>query len=245
MGEGFWYTDVTVPQGMGFSPGGTGHLLWLLAAAVVCVGGALLFRGGSAARRRRMLRGIAMLLLADELLKYVLVGISGAFWPGCLPLHLCSINIFVILADSIRPDLRLRELLWAVCMPGAFFALVFPGWAYLPMVNAINIHRFTAHILLLLYPILLPLDGFRPRFSRLLRTLPWCLPVLVGVYLFNRVYGTNFFFLAWAGEGNPLALFASWLGSPGYLLGIPVIAGACWAALYGLPRLARRMGRRA
>lgn len=231
----FWDTGFTIPEGEGFSPWGWGHLLWLGAVALLCaVLGPRYGRWGEEARRRCR-RTLAALLVLDELFKLAVTISTGRFRLDFLPLHLCSINIFLIAADAIRPREVLREVLYAVCLPGAFFALAFPGWAFLPLWNALCIHSFTAHILLFLYPFLLVCGGFRPRFRRFCRALPFCLLTVAGVYGFNRAFDTNFMFLSYAGEGNPLTLFERWLGNPGYLIGIPILAGLCWAALYGVP----------
>lgn len=238
--EYFWDTGFTIPAGKGFSPYGLGHLLWLAVFLVLCLILGSLYRRWEEGKRLRCRRTLAALLILDELAKYAVTLGTGRFRPDFLPLHLCSINIFVIAADAVSPRDSLREVLYALCLPGAFFALFFPGWAYLPMANALCIHSFTAHILLFLYPFLLLRGGFRPRFRRFLRSLPFCLFAVAGVYGFNQVFGTNFMFLSSAGEGNPLTLFEAWLGSPGYLIGLPVLAGLSWAVLYGLPALARR-----
>ena len=65
---------------------------------------------------------------------------------------------------------------------------------------------------------------------------------VAAVYGVNRILGTNFMFLSRAGEGNPLAWFESFLGSPGYLLGIPIMAGGCWGLLYGVAGRWKRRG---
>lgn len=237
----FWDTEYTLrirPEPpAGFSHFCPGHLAWLLGLLLLCLALVPVYRRLRAGSRLLFRRILAGLLAADELFKYGVALYSGDFRPSFLPLHLCSINIFLILADAIRPNASLREILYAICLPGAFFALVFPGWNTLPLWNALCIHSFTAHILLFLYPVLLIAEGFCPSFRRLLRCLPWMLGAAFGVYWFNRAFGTNFMFLAWAGEGNPLAWFEKILGNPGYLLGIPIIAGGCWAGLYGLPKL--------
>ncbi len=238
--EYFWDTGYTVPSGVGFPLYGAGHLCWLLGLLLVCGALGPLYRRWGEKKRLICLRVLAALLIADELFKVVSTAVHGRFRLDFLPLHLCSINIFVIAADAIKPRDSLREVLYAVCLPGAFFALAFPGWAYLPLWNALCIHSFTAHILLFLYPFLLMCGGFRPKFRRFLKALPFCLLAVAGAYLFNRVFGTNFMFLSYAGEGNPLSWFEQRLGNPGYLVGIPLIAGLCWLVLYGVPRLFRR-----
>lgn len=239
----FWGTEYTIPAGRGFSQGCPGHLLWLLFGAALAGALCPAFRRWPAGGRRACRRAVAALLLADELFKYAVALHAGTFRLSYLPLHLCSINIFFIAADAWRPSLPLREVLFAVCLPGAFFALIFPGWASLPLWNALCIHSFTAHILLFLYPLLLLAEGFEPDFWRFLRVLPAMLAVVAGVYAFNQVFGTNFMFLSRAGEGNPLSWFRSLLGEPGYLAGIPLIAGACWVLLYGGSRAVGRLRR--
>lgn len=236
----FWDTEYTVPSGRGFAHFCPGHLLWLglsLALALVLY---WRFRRWGGNGRKVCLRLLAGLLIADEVFKYYIALRSGDFRPSFLPFHLCSINIFLIAADALHPSAWLREVLFAVCLPGALFALVFPGWAYLPLWNALCIHSFTAHILLFLYPLLVLAEGFCPDFRRFARTLPIMLLVVSGVYGLNQLLGTNFMFLSWAGEGNPLTWFESFLGSPGYLVGIPLIAAGCWAVLYGVSALMRK-----
>lgn len=227
------------PDAPGFSHFCPGHLVWLGSALALCAALWIFYSRWGAGKRRLCRRILAALLVCDELFKYGIALHSGQFRPSFLPLHLCSINIFLIAADVIRPNQRLREVLYAVCLPGAFFALLFPGWNYLPLWNALCIHSFTAHLLLLLYPLLLIAGGFRPDIRRFAGTLPAALVVVGLVYCFNRVFGTNFMFLSRAGEGNPLSWFESFLGSPGYLMGIPVIAAICWGLLYGVPALAK------
>ncbi len=234
----FWKTEYTLPpDAPGFSHFCPGHIVWLGSAVLLCAVICAVYRRLRENERLTFRRVLAVLLICDELFKYGIAIYSGDFRPSFLPLHLCSINIFLIAADAIKPNGLLREVLYAVCLPGAFFALAFPGWNYLPLWNALCIHSFTAHIMLLLYPFLLISGGFKPSFKRFIRTLPAALVVTVLVACFNMAFGTNFMFLARAGEGNPLSWFERFLGSPGYLLGIPLIAAVCWAVLYGVPKL--------
>ena len=231
--EYFWDSGFTVPDGVGFSLFGGGHLFWIALWLFLCGVLGYAYSKWSDGKRLLCRRILAILLLADELFKVISTVATGRFQLDYLPLHLCSINIFLILADAWRPSDSLREILYAVCLPGAFFALLFPGWSYLPLWNGLCIHSFTVHILLFFYPFLLICGGFRPKFSRCLKLLPLCLLVVAGVYCFNQVFGTNFMFLSYAGEGNPLSLFEAALGSPGYLAGIPILCALCWLVLYG------------
>lgn len=238
--EYFWATGRTIPPDMGFQRFGAGHLAWLFLLVLLCLLLGIRYRKWGEEKRRLCRRILAALLVADELFKDISTLATGNFQLDFLPLHLCSINIFLILADAVKPSDTLRELLYAVCLPGALFALVFPGWAYLPLCNALCIHSFTAHILLFLYPFLLICSGFQPELRRFGKVLPFCLPVAAGAYCFNQAFGTNFMFLNYAGTGNPLSWFETRLGTPGYLIGIPILCVLCWAVLYGVPFLRRR-----
>jgi len=237
----FWETEYTLPpDAPGFSHFCLGHLLWLGGTVALCIGLWPAYRRWGMKGKLACRRVLAAMLVGDELFKYYIALRSGEFRPSYLPLHLCSINIFLIAADAIHPNRLLQEVLYAVCLPGAFLALIFPGWAYLPLFNALCIHSFTAHILLFLYPLLLISGGFQPNFQEFARTLPAALVVVGLVACFNQMFGTNFMFLSRAGEGNPLSWLEGFLGSPGYLLGIPVIAAVCWAILYGVPSLGKK-----
>ena len=76
-----------------------------------------------------------------------------------LPLHLCSINIFLIALHAWRRPKLLDAFLYFVCLPAACAALLFPTWAPLPPLNFMVIHSFTVHFLLALYPLALTLRG--------------------------------------------------------------------------------------
>ena len=53
-----------------------------------------------------------------------------------LPLHLCSINIFVIAIHAWKPTKLLGGFLYTVCIPGAIAALLFPTYGSARSVQA-------------------------------------------------------------------------------------------------------------
>lgn len=243
----FWETSYTVLPGVGFTLYGAGHCLWLAVWLILCAALARYTRHNSQ-RNRICRRVIALLLLLDELFKYAVTVPRGTFRPDFLPLHLCSINLFVIPVDAAlearSPNSKalpyLREILFAVCLPGAAAALLFPGWGELPLCNALCIHSFSTHILLFVYPYLLLREGFQPNFRRFLCVLPWLLLLLPPIARLNRLWGTNFMFLRTAGPNNPLTLFERALGNPGYLWGLALLCALTWGALYAArARIAR------
>ena len=93
--EHFWDTVDTIGEGFGFSLFGARHLvtlaLYIGFAALSCK----LYKAADE-KKRAQLRGLfAVLLLADEAFKQIGLQIGGNFNWDYLPLHLCSINIFL------------------------------------------------------------------------------------------------------------------------------------------------------
>ena len=233
----FWYTKKTMRDIFGetfaaFRPFDATHLCELALCAAVCAAGAVLYRRADAAARRRILLAVTVLILADELVKYVFTLATGQFEWGFLPLHLCSINIFVCAWYTARPNGLAAEILYALCVPGALLAMLSPSWTALPVLNCMHLHSATVHILLILYPVLLLAGGFRPDWRRLPKVALFLAAACVPALACNLLTGTNFMFLSRT-DGNPiLELFARLFGGDLYLLGFPILLAVLWTALY-------------
>ena len=220
--EHFWKTVEVIPEGIGFAHYGALHLCWLAAFAVLAVLNCILYRKLGQKGRKIWRIVVASLLVLDEIYKQIPLFVNGLFTLGYLPLHLCSINIFVIAFHALKPTKSVGNYLYTVCSPGAMAALLFPTWNALPGANYMLIHSFTVHILLALYPIVLTVSGeIEPE----LKELPKALLLLTGLAAFalicNLLMDANFMFLMYADPGNPLYLFKELWGS--HLLGFPVI----------------------
>ena len=240
--ESFFETVETIGEGKGFALFGPCHLLWLAGFAAFAALCAVCYRRAGQGRRRLMRRIFAALLLADELFKLSILLWQGLFLPGYLPLHLCSINIFLILIHAVRPSRFLSKYLYLVCLPAALAALLFPSWTELPAANFMHLHSFTVHILLATYPIMLTAAG---EVGARARDLPGCvllmLVLAVPAWCFNQIFGTNFMFLSGAEPGNPLYWFEQAFGS--HLIGFPVIGALVFVLLLAPPYLLRRWRR--
>ena len=220
--EHFWETVEVIPEGIGFSHFGTLHLCWLAAFAVVTVANCILYRRMSEKGKKIWRIVVAILLVLDEVYKQIPLFITGYFTLEYLPLHLCSINIFLIAFHVIKPTKAVENFLYTVCIPGALAALLFPTWNALPGANYMLFHSFTVHILLAMYPIVLTVAGdIKPE----LKAVPGALLLLIGLSILalicNLLMDANFMFLMYAEPGNPLYIFEELWGS--HLLGFPVI----------------------
>ena len=229
--EYFWYTSDTIPKGLGFSHFDGFHLAWLLGGAAVIAVCCLLYRRLDEKQRRIFRKTVAVLLVADELIKDIPMIAMGVFHVKYLPFQLCSINLFLIAWHAWRPNRTLSAFLYTVCIPGALAALLFPTWTKLPGMNFMLIHSFTVHILLLLYPVVLTAGG---EISPRLRDVPKCIALLAALacvaLVLNLVWDTNFMFLMDVTKSNPLYIFEKAWGN--HLLGFPVLIAAIVAVMY-------------
>ena len=218
----FMDTTETIASGVGFSHYGALHLAWLVLFLAVCIGSILWYRKQCEKNRQIWKKTVAVLLLLDELFKVVMLVIGGRFNASYLPLHLCSINIFVIAFHAWKPSKIAGGYLYTVGIAGALAALLFPSWSSLPLLNFMHFHSFTVHILLALYPIVLFAAGeLQPRAREIPKYLFLLLAMAVPIYFVNLLLNTNFMFLMHADEGNPLLFFEQMWGN--HLYGFPVI----------------------
>ena len=228
----FMDTTGTVPDGVGFSHFGMLHLIWFAAFFAITVANCIWYRKMGDLGRSRWKKTVAVLLLVDELFKVVMLVAGGRYTPDYLPLHLCSINIFLITFHAWKPNKTIGGYLYMVGIPGAMAALLFPTWTSLPFGNFMHIHSFTVHILLALYPIVLAVAGeLQPRAKNIPKYLLLLVCMAVPIYLINLLLNTNFMFLMYAEPGNPLYLFEGLWGS--HLYGFPVIISGVLLVMFG------------
>ena len=182
--------------------------------------------------RQKFLYVMSALLIADELWKHVISLATGQWEWGFLPLHLCSINIFVCVINSFRRDKFTSEVLYSVCIPGAVLALLMPTWTNLPYWNFMSLHSNSVHVLLIMYPLLLIAGGFRPDFRRLPKVFALLLAECVPIFFLNKIIDTNFFFLNGT-ENNPvLEILSSIFGNEFYFIGFTPLLAVVWFFMY-------------
>ncbi len=225
------YTSEAIPDGYGMGTFSPGHIAWLLAAVAITLALGRKYRRGSEEERGRIRWCLAVLLLADEALKYAVTIPTGQWIWEFLPLHLCSISVFIAFFHAVSGSIYLAEYLYAVSLPTALMALVFPDWMNLPLINIMCFHSFSIHILIALYPAMLLFGGFRPSSRRLMRLVPFIVLYGIAIYFVNNALGTNFFFMNGPAEGNPLTILEKYIGG-WYRIAFPVIAAIVWTLMY-------------
>lgn len=227
----FMDTTETIPSGVGFAQFDILHLSWLVIFLFIVSCSIIWYRQLAEKGRRIWKAAVAGLLVADEIFKVVMLIAGNRYLPSYLPLHLCSINIFMIAYHAWKPSKLIGGYLYTVGIPGAVAALVFPSWTSLPLANFMHLHSFTVHILLALYPITLMAAGeLAPKIKKIPLYLLLLIGMAVPIYFVNLALDTNFMFLMSADSGNPLYLFEQLWGS--HLYGFPVIIAGVLIVMY-------------
>lgn len=222
-----------LPDGAGFRMFGAGHLLWLGAIAAAAAAGVRKYQRLALRRRKTVQHILCWSMVALDLFKDAYFILAGVFSYEFLPLHLCGMAIYLSLLNAYRPGRIKQELLYGLCMPGAAAALIFPAWTFYPIWNIATLQCFLIHALLLIYPLLLLASGeIRPRAENLRFCLLFLLIACPPVYVFNRIFGTNFMFLNSPPPAQPFLLFVRLFGNPGYLFGMFLLLLVAWALLY-------------
>lgn len=227
----FFETTDTIADGLGFSLFDSLHISWLITMVILVVGNCFLYRKLNQKGKAHWRKTVAWLLIADELFKMAILISHGNYTVNYLPLHLCSINIFMIAIHAYKPHSVLDNFLYTVCIPGALAALFFPTWTSLPITSGMHLHSFTVHILLAMYPVVLVSDSeIQPSIKNAPKSLGLLLAMAIPIYGVNWLLDTNFMFLMSADLGNPLYFFETLWGN--HLLGFPVIIAGILLVMY-------------
>jgi hypothetical integral membrane protein (TIGR02206 family) len=230
----FWTIDTDIPSKYitrNFSPT---HITCVIISLIIAAAALYLFRRQKEQSRGAILRVLVIFMAASEVIDWIWFIFNGHYsLQYCLPLHLCSISIFIELAAVfLRRKTLLKEFVYALSMPAALFALATPGWYY-PLMSFEYLRSLTNHLLLALVPALIVWgNGFRPDYRR----LPKCFATLLflaGIAVAaNYFWGSNYMFLSYVPRDTTLQVFETWFGHPGYIFLEAGLIMIIWMILY-------------
>ena len=226
----FWLQYEELPEGLGYGRFSPQHWATLAGCALLIAVLLFLFRRMPEERKNLWMRVIPWVMAALECFKDLFLIQAGRFGAGYLPLHLCSLGLFVFLLYAHSKTARWKgvfgEIAVTLILPGSIAALLFPDWAHLyPVFNFMNLYGYVWHSLLVIYPLLclsqkqvrLSIRHIHYDFLFLLCTVP-------PVYLFDRIFHCNYMFVNWPPKGTPLEWIASVTGDAVYLAGYAVFS---------------------
>ena len=193
----------------------------------------IVWRGRASSRTRTTYRYTAAgVLLVNEAVWHLWNYTAGQWTvQTMLPLHLCSVMVYVGAAALITKSQRLYEPLYFLGISGAFQALMTPDIGPYGFPHYRFFASFLSHGLILSAPVYLTLvERLRPTWSSLRHAF-----VVVNLYLLlvggvNWLVGSNYLYIARKPD-TPSLLDA--LGPwPWYIVGMEAMALACMLLLY-------------
>ena len=156
-------------------------------------------------KQGRILKGFAVLILIQEIVKDILHYAAGTLEWEHLPLHLCGISIFFTLWYAFRPNKLNGAYIYGLSIPGAMCALLFPNWMQYPVLHFSAINSFTIHAWLIIFGLMALLSGrLKPDIRQVPKLAALLLALAFPIYFLNKALGTNFMFINTPSPGSPL-----------------------------------------
>ncbi|MCD8150785.1 MAG: YwaF family protein [Clostridiales bacterium] len=230
----FTYWD-ELPADGGYTLFGSVHLAWLFGIAAAIILCLICLRKQNPVLQNRFLKILAILLLALEAYREIVLAATGHFSFQTLPLHLCSLAIFIEAIFAFYPKAFFGELVCVVILPAATAGLLCPDWLRYPTLNYMNIHGFVSHGILILFSFITLLSGkYRPGIRRIYMPLLFFAVAVPVIYRLNVWQGTNFMFLNCPSTGSPFETIYAAYGYTAYLAVFSATVLALILAIYGI-----------
>lgn len=230
----FWADHTEIPEEIVTRNFSTTHIVWFFCALALIFAVLFIYRRVSVKARRTIKAAAAVIMLVSEVSVWIWKAAGGHYsFDAMLPLHLCGVSIFVEAAAVFaKKNELLKEFSYCLSMPGAFGAILTPGWYY-PFISFQYLQSALLHTLLILLPVLFVWgDGFRPDWRR----LPKCFALLLffaGIAAgANALLDANYMYLCHVPKDTVLQLLEAAFGHPGYIIPVIGIIFIIWAALY-------------
>lgn len=234
----FWKQQDDIPSGKGYPLFRIAHILSVSVTLIAVTAVIAMFRRVDEKRQKQFLKLIPIIMVILEVFKDLFLVSVHRFGIGYLPLHICSIGIFVFLCCEYMPWMKAKEIFgeiaFVLIMPASVAALVFADWTiYYPVWNFINIHSYIWHGMLVLYPMLLLLrNDISPSIKHIHWSVIFLCIVVPPIYLFDKHFGCNYFFVNWPVPNSPLSWCASIMGNPGYMAGYALMVFGTMVLVY-------------
>ncbi|MDR2976539.1 MAG: TIGR02206 family membrane protein [Streptococcaceae bacterium] len=219
-------------DGPGFGMFSPIHMMVLLALGIATVLIVSKYYSAGEKERKTFRVRIAVIVLALEVFKDLLLILTGQFTNANWPFELCGMAIFIIAVDAFHSGKTTRELLYSLALPGALMALITPNWVKNDIVNVFVWQSFVIHMLIIAYVLMrLFSREIVPSLKNLWRSVVFLLIVGPLNYWLNFIWGTNFMFLSTPSPGSPLELLGQTFGKF-YLFGFTGLLLVFWLFMY-------------
>ena len=208
------------------------HITWLVIIAAVCIISCLLFKKADAKKQDKVLKGLALYIAFQEILKDLLHWYAGTLEMELLPLHICGISIFFTLWYAFKPGALNGAYIYGVSLPGALAALIFADWTNYPWWHFSALNSFTIHAELVVFAMMVLTSGrLKPDIRQISKMAIIMYALGIPIYFLNKRWDTNFMFINTPSPGSPLVPLYGVFGE-GYVVAAAVLLVVFWAILF-------------
>lgn len=187
--------------------------------------------------RPNVKRVYALIILGLEIVRLIYYRDMGQFSPGILPLHLCSLTVFLIVIYAFTSSKLVKESLYAMGLATSVLGFIYADSLLRDGLNFVSIQSFISHGLMVGFIFMTVFaKEITPELKRLPGVFGLYLILAAGVYVFNKTYHTHFWFLNGSIGMFPLTVIESVFGNPGYIFIVMGLIVLAWGLLY-LPLL--------
>ncbi len=219
-----------MPPQYSFEPFGTAHLITFCVILAVALALPLAVRVFAPSATRLIACLLAALLLVKEGVKIIVVGASQGFSAELLPLHMCTLAIYLSAWMLITHNRRVFEVVYFWGLGGSTQALLtpdllegFPALSYL-----LFFFGHGATVVCIFYAMIV--FRFRPHLESIPRVMLITAGTAAAAFAVNLLFDTNFMYLM-AKPVRPSLL--DWFGPwPWYLLGLVSLSLLSFVLLY-------------
>lgn len=213
----FFTYETALPDDVGYGLFDKTHITIILLCILMVAMLVILYVKSAPAFKGTILRIIGSIPPVLTLLRILYVVCCGESVKYELPLHLCSLAGILCFIHIFYKGF-IGQILYALCLPGAILAIVFPNGNNYPAFHFITIESYLFHSLIIAYVITQLTDRtITPRVRDSYKSILFLAVTVPIVYFLNRVLGTNYMFLMGPSAGSPLSGAYHSLGYAGYM----------------------------
>lgn len=197
--------------------------------------------------RRRWIRLLlAAIVIAVRSSRYLMDVYYGVFeWSDLLSLHICHIDLILLVICLIKPNMALFSFCFLIGIPMALSVALFPGRNHPAPGTARAVLFIMSHAMLVVGALYLSItERMKPTLRMYGLIALFANICLILVYFINRSLGTNFLYIMAAPEGTVLVSFEKFLGWPGYILTLDALALFLMLLMFGLGQILSKASER-
>ena len=230
MGLFFAYKD-ELTKGCGYEHFSKEHLIWIaitfgmvFVIANLC---RMLRKRINGVQKCNVILGIlATTALALEIGKLYIAVRAGADITKNLPLHLCSLSMFVnpiyLMVRNSRFGKYFAEITVALLLPGEIIGVIIPNWNSYPGFSYMNGVGFLTHGIGIAFSVCLIIIGFMPTIKNFKAVPAFVFVVLEAIFVYDITYKHNYAFLSHGPKGTPLQKIEAVIGRDYYRMLYPM-----------------------